>query len=278
LRSFSVHSHCETALKARFCEAFYGPTKSRALIQSKTQKKRGFLPETGYADFETPFWPAISAPPAWSRLIGLTGGGPAHRIEKPGTSAGFLFAALPPRSMVGQLPLEQHIGVRIPGGQPIGSKGLRSDLSGPNLGHCGNFCGNSSALYDVQRCLPVPLVDDLRRPVNLGMHYFCRPHPAIEHDYKYVSNVLLHLRKQRLLHPWFDASITPVRLRPLDARSSPKNTFLCGPVQDASKGLLCSAGPPRTAREAEHSSIHRGYLIDPQSSPKKLARKDKRLE
>ena len=26
---------------------------------------------------------------------------------------------LPPRSMVGQLPLEQHIGVRIPGGQPI---------------------------------------------------------------------------------------------------------------------------------------------------------------
>ena len=26
---------------------------------------------------------------------------------------------LPPRSMVGRLPLEQHIGVRIPGGQPI---------------------------------------------------------------------------------------------------------------------------------------------------------------
>ena len=26
---------------------------------------------------------------------------------------------LPPRSMVGQLPLEQPIGVRIPGGQPI---------------------------------------------------------------------------------------------------------------------------------------------------------------
>ena len=30
-----------------------------------------------------------------------------------------LFALLPPRSMVGQLPLEQPIGVRIPGGQPI---------------------------------------------------------------------------------------------------------------------------------------------------------------
>ena len=26
---------------------------------------------------------------------------------------------LPPRSMVGQLTLDQHIGVRIPGGQPI---------------------------------------------------------------------------------------------------------------------------------------------------------------
>ena len=30
---------------------------------------------------------------------------------------------LPTRSMVGQLPLEQHIGVRIPGGQPIIFKG-----------------------------------------------------------------------------------------------------------------------------------------------------------
>ncbi len=49
----------------------------------------------------------------------LTGVGPALTIEKSGVSAGFLFAALPPRSMVGQLPLEQHIGVRIPGGQPI---------------------------------------------------------------------------------------------------------------------------------------------------------------
>jgi hypothetical protein len=37
--------------------------------------------------------------------------------------AGELRAArslsLPPRSMVGQLTLDQHIGVRIPGGQPI---------------------------------------------------------------------------------------------------------------------------------------------------------------
>ena len=33
-----------------------------------------------------------------------------------------LTYVLPPRSMVGQLPLEQHIGVRIPGGQPAESK------------------------------------------------------------------------------------------------------------------------------------------------------------
>ena len=59
--------------------------------------------------------------------------------------AGFPFAALPPRSMVGQLPLEQHIGVRIPGGQPVDSRHLSGDLSGSNLGHCGNFCGNLRA-------------------------------------------------------------------------------------------------------------------------------------
>jgi hypothetical protein len=51
-------------------------------------------------------------------LIGLTSGSPALKIGEPGVSAGFLLTALPPRSMVGQLPLEQHIGVRIPGGQP----------------------------------------------------------------------------------------------------------------------------------------------------------------
>jgi hypothetical protein len=60
-----------------------------------------------------------SAPERQSGLLGLTSASPALKIEKPGGLAGFLFAALPPRSMVGQLPLEQHIGVRIPGGQPI---------------------------------------------------------------------------------------------------------------------------------------------------------------
>jgi Polysulphide reductase, NrfD len=45
--------------------------------------------------------------------IGLTGLGLALIIRR------VTSAALPPRSMVGQLPLEQHIGVRIPGGQPL---------------------------------------------------------------------------------------------------------------------------------------------------------------
>ena len=40
-----------------------------------------------------------------------------HKIKTAETS---LFCrSLPPRSMVGQLTLDQHIGVRIPGGQPI---------------------------------------------------------------------------------------------------------------------------------------------------------------
>jgi hypothetical protein len=30
-----------------------------------------------------------------------------------------ICGVLPPRSMVGQLTLDQHIGVRIPGGQPV---------------------------------------------------------------------------------------------------------------------------------------------------------------
>ena len=43
---------------------------------------------------------------------------------------------VPPRSMVGQLPLEQPIGVRIPGGQPrTDSKGFVLVLTGPHLVH-----------------------------------------------------------------------------------------------------------------------------------------------
>lgn len=44
-------------------------------------------------------------------------GEPVHWYQRHGQrSAAFV---LPPRSMVGQLTLDQHIGVRIPGGQPI---------------------------------------------------------------------------------------------------------------------------------------------------------------
>ena len=43
-----------------------------------------------------------------------------RRLEPMRLSDGLVKRTLvPPRSMVGQLPLEQPIGVRIPGGQPI---------------------------------------------------------------------------------------------------------------------------------------------------------------
>ena len=45
-----------------------------------------------------------------SRILCLAG---STRLQD-----GLYSRLLPPRSMVGQLPLEQHIGVRIPGGQP----------------------------------------------------------------------------------------------------------------------------------------------------------------
>ena len=50
----------------------------------------------------------------------LTEAGRVHRIRA--WRARFrhpIDYPLPPRSMVGQLTLDQHIGVRIPGGQPI---------------------------------------------------------------------------------------------------------------------------------------------------------------
>src|SRR5207248_1355228 len=44
---------------------------------------------------------------------------PAYNLEAAKTCAAAPAARqLPPRSMVGQLTLDQHIGVRIPGGQP----------------------------------------------------------------------------------------------------------------------------------------------------------------
>ena len=45
------------------------------------------------------------------------GGAPCYAFSRQGCDTARTFE-LPTRSMVGQLPLEQHIGVRIPGGQP----------------------------------------------------------------------------------------------------------------------------------------------------------------
>ena len=50
----------------------------------------------------------------------LTTSAVTHRIGKARTSFGsHPLELLPPRSTAGQLTLDQHIGVRIPGGQPI---------------------------------------------------------------------------------------------------------------------------------------------------------------
>jgi hypothetical protein len=48
-----------------------------------------------------------------------------HRI-KSARIYGFSSLLLPPRSTAGQLTLDQHIGVRIPGGQPNQINNLRS--------------------------------------------------------------------------------------------------------------------------------------------------------
>src|ERR1700756_1928151 len=62
-------------------------------------------------------WPAISR---------LTLPGPPSKIsvlvQRPRQACRIFYARLlPPRSTAGQLTLDQHIGVRIPGGQPISS-------------------------------------------------------------------------------------------------------------------------------------------------------------
>ena len=58
--------------------------------------------------------------PARSVALGLTTLREGNRIKVTAFWACAVVRAvpLPPRSMVGQLTLDQHIGVRIPGGQP----------------------------------------------------------------------------------------------------------------------------------------------------------------
>ena len=71
----------------------------------------------------------MRSPPRERGDRGLTGGDPAFKIEGLGSSAGFLFAALPPRSMVGQLPVSSSIsGFESLGGNHLESTTYSSQL------------------------------------------------------------------------------------------------------------------------------------------------------
>ena len=58
------------------------------------------------------------------------------------------FSALPPRSMVGQLPLEQPIGVRIPGGQPM--FGLSVVCSSPGMSEEVHLDAQSTSSFQIR--------------------------------------------------------------------------------------------------------------------------------
>ena len=60
---------------------------------------------------------ALPNPLMMSRLASLCPGLTAAESSR--FSSRGIIGLLPPRSMVGQLTLDQHIGVRIPGGQPL---------------------------------------------------------------------------------------------------------------------------------------------------------------
>ena len=76
---------------------------------------------------------------------------------------------LPPRSMVGQPPLERHIGVRIPGGQPIENKRdkhvFRTFLPGRLWGvFFARFPGSCCPRYDFELSATVASIDHLPGP------------------------------------------------------------------------------------------------------------------
>ena len=62
-------------------------------------------------------------------------------IESKEPSVGLFNSKLPPRSTAGQLTLDQHIGVRIPGGQPIIFNHLRQLLLQPLPDLVRPWCG-----------------------------------------------------------------------------------------------------------------------------------------
>ena len=67
-------------------------------------------------DVELLFDPAMAS--LYDKQVGECAA-PAAQVGANLASSSCFSHVLPPRSMAGQLTLDQHIGVRIPGGQPI---------------------------------------------------------------------------------------------------------------------------------------------------------------
>ena len=106
---------------------------------------------------------------------------------------------LPPRSMVGQLPLEQHIGVRIPGGQPTVL--LPPTLRSLFLARHGFVTGlaaqdSSASLFDREHGIHGNLklhtagVDGqlLVADLNCACHHASHPHSTSEAVYRFVED------------------------------------------------------------------------------------------
>ena len=109
----------------------YGTTRWHMLTQDYVlgysqpilSKLRGASPRihSGEPGFQAERLAEDYSAPGFSRGL-LKPGLEDGRIDRTCSSSYYSkvrLAALPPRSMVGQMPLEQHIGVRIPGGQPM---------------------------------------------------------------------------------------------------------------------------------------------------------------
>src|SRR5271157_286786 len=96
---------------------------------------------------------------------------------------GLRHIQLPPRSTAGQLTLDQHIGVRIPGGQPKHSKELNYNPQEPtNSASVGKNVGTlkppcpSHANTLIEHLLAVR--EDIRKLTRLIRAYLLRPGPG----------------------------------------------------------------------------------------------------
>jgi hypothetical protein len=85
----------------------------------------------------------------------------ASTYDHEGTFHRVLQSALPPRSMVGQLTLDQHIGVRIPGGQPNKTQGLPSQAGGSRSSKSGTGTkiGTNRIWIHTSTCMRMPGLD-----------------------------------------------------------------------------------------------------------------------